>query len=529
MVGDAGRRGEEDIPGDVAGPGVAALQRNASAAAALLGGDEEELRPRFGSFTVDVHAPRAGGAGGSLMASCHVALNLLSRLANVRYSGPAEILSTLPQALRCRIAGIDGGGEGREAAMSVVFGPSEVDGAPRPLYVGSSGWSAYLSDERPCAWDAAPGNDMGGMLAGALAAGEAFKAMFPEAKSKAAGHLEYDLVTHGRAPQPVENPPIPDLVDLGRIALVGCGAIGQAMCLALRGTRLAGDMALVDGEEIDESNEQRYVLAHEGVRGAGKSDLLMKFLTLPNPLLRIVAAKAPYEDYVTHLDRRFAPETLVVCVDNVTTRVNVQGCLPRVVWNGWTDVAPGSLRYGVSRHVLDGEGACIACYYYPEGGQPSRMRMNSIMTGLPEEEIAGLLAAGAPCTEEIVRRVAAKRGIPEDRLWPNVGRPLGDLLHGPCGVFAMAGRADAGPAPAPHQPMLAGVILASQIVLSRIAAERPGAAPSLIESASDFDAMRLPRHECLIRIKRDKRCFCADPDYVDAYRRKWRNGADRAG
>ena len=468
-----------------------------------------------------------------MLASCHVALNLLSRLASVRYSGPAEIPSTLPQALRRRIAGIGGigsGGEGgREADMSVVFGPSEADGAPSPLYVGSSGWSAYLSSERPCAWAAAPGNDMGGMLAGALAAGEVFKAMFPEARSEAVEHLEYDLVTHGRAPQPVADPAIPDLVDLGRIALVGCGAIGQAMCLALRGTRLAGDMVLVDGETLDESNEQRYVLAHEGVRGAGKSDFLTKFLTLPNPLLRAAAAGAPYEDYATHLDKGFAPETLVVCVDNVATRVNVQGCLPRVVWNGWTDVAPGSLRYGVSRHVLGGKGACIACYYYPEGGQPSQAKMNSIMTGLPEGEIEALLSSGAPCTEEIVRRVAASRGIPEDRLRPNVGRPLVDLLHGPCGVFATAGRAAAGPAPAPHQPMLAGVMLASQIVLSRIAAERPGAAPSLIESASDFDAMRLPGRLCLFPLQRDKRCFCGDPDYVDAYRRKWCDGASGAG
>ena len=522
LARDAGRRGEADIPGDVAGPN-AALQRNASAAALLLGVDGADLRSRFSSFKVDVHVHDAGKTDSAMMASCHVALNLLSRLASVRYSGPREMLLTLPQALRRRISGT--GGSGRDAAMSVVFGRSRVDGAPRPLYVGSSGWSAYLSAERPCPWDAAPGNDMGGMLAGALAAGEAFKAMFPEAGSEAAGHLEYDLVTHGRARQPVVDPAIPDLVDLGRIALVGCGAIGQAMCLALRGIRLAGDMVLVDGEAVDESNEQRYVLAHEGVRGAGKSGLLMSFLALPNPLLRIVAVKATYEDYMAQLGGCPAPETLVVCVDNVATRVNVQGCLPRVVWNGWTDVAPGSLRYGVSRHALGGEDACIACYYYPEGGQPSQMNLNSIMTGLPEAEIEALLSGGAACTEEIVRKISSRRGIPADRLMPNVGRPLGDLLHGPCGVFALAGRGAAEPAPAPHQPMLAGILLASQIVLSSVAAARPDIAPSLIESASDFDAMRLPRHGCLFRLKRDERCFCGDPDYVDAYRRKWRDGA----
>ena len=450
-----------------------------------------------------------------------MALNLLARLARVSYSGPAEILGTLSTSLRGRVAAAGGGAVDEAASMSVIFGPSRIGAAPRPLYVGSSGWSAYLSTREPCPWYPGEPNAMGGMLAGALAVGEVFKAMFPEAKPEAASHLEYDLVTHGRAPQPVTGPPVPDLVDLGHTALVGCGAIGQAVCFALRAVKLAGEIVLVDGEKIDESNEQRYVLAHEGVRGAGKAHLLAQYLAQVNPLLKTTAAEAPYELYATELNRYFEPETVVVCVDNVATRVNVQGMLPRVVWNGWTDVAGGSLRYGVSRHVLGGGGACIACYYYPDGGQPTQMGMNSIMTGLPEDEIEGLLSGGASCTEEIVRRVASSRGIPLERLMPNVGRPFGELLHGRCGVFAIGGRGAAGPAPAPHQPMLAGIVLASQIVLSGLARDHPGIGPDLIESASDFDAMRLPGPACLFPIGRDERCFCGDADYVGAYRRKW--------
>ena len=460
----------------------------------------------------------------NLLPGCHVALNLLARMARVRYSGPEEMVGTLPPQLGSRIAPVGSGGATEEASMSVVFGTSRVDGAPRPLYVGSSGWSAYLSTRGPCTWSPRVHNGMGGALAGALAAGEVFKAMFPEAGPKPAVHLEYDLVTHGRAPQPVTSPGIPNVVDLDRVALVGCGAIGQAVCLALRGVRLAGEVVLVDDEMLDESNEQRYVLAHELTRGGEKASYLAKHLAFANPLLKITVGKASYEAYMTELGRCFEPETVVVCVDNVETRVNVQGILPRVVWNGWTDVARGSLRYGVSRHVLGGGGACVACYYYPEGGQPSRARMDSVMTGLPEGEIEGLLSRNATCTKEIVRRVASSRGIPEAMLMPNVGLPFGELLHGRCGVFALGGGRGAGPAPAPHQPMLAGILLASQLVLSHVAREQPGSEQYLIESASDFDAMRLPGPDCLFRLRRDERCFCGDADYTEAYQRKWGGG-----
>lgn len=513
------------------GPG-AALQKNVSAAAALLGGgnyDGGDLCSRFDEFTVDVHAPRLAEADRNLLPGCHLVLNLLARMARVRYSGPEEMLQTLPPQLGRRIAPVGGdGGAAGEAAMSIVFGMSEVGDAPRPLYVGSSGWSSYLSTKGPCMWSPRVHNGMGGALAGALAVGEVFKAMFPEAGPEPAAHLEYDLVTHGRAPQPVTSPDIPDVVDLDRVALVGCGAIGQALCLALRGVRLAGELVLVDDETLDESNEQRYVLAHEGTRGGGKASYMASHLAFANPLLKITVAESSYEAYVTEFGRCFEPETVVVCVDNVATRVNVQGILPRVVWNGWTDVARGSLRYGVSRHALGGGGACVACYYYPEGGQPSRARMNSVMTGLPEGEVEGLLSRNATCTEEIVRRVSSNRGIPPAMLMPNVGLPFAELLHGGCGVFALGGARGAGPAPAPHQPALAGILLASQLVLSSVARSQPDSGPRLIESASDFDAMRLPGPECLFQLQRDGRCFCGDADYVAAYRRKWGgNGTGR--
>ena len=66
--------------------------------------------------------------------------------------------------------------------------------------------------------------------------------------------------------------------------------------------------------------------------------------------------------------------------------------------------------------------------------------------------------------------------------------------------------------------MLAGILLASQLILSRH--ELPAEA-KLIESISDFDALKIPNSSCLFLSKKNPKCFCNDPIYKNAYKEKW--------
>ena len=465
---------------------------------------------RLDSFAIDVRL--ADDPPSNAADACLVALNLLPRfLKYVKYEGSEKVPASMNPMHTERI----GYGSNRNTSMVLVFGKEIVPTDAETLYVDSSGWSSYLSTTRPCDWNPSVRNRLGALYAGSLAVGEVFKAALPEAAPKKIRHLEYDLVTHGRARQPVTRPAMPPILDLDDFMIVGCGAVGQAMCFALRDTLpLAGNVMLVDHDALDESNEQRYPLAFGDARGINKAHYLGVFLEHGNPLLTAGIVTHKYEIHMAV--NSCAGTNVVTCVDNVWTRINVQGSIPRIIWNGWTDVSPNKLRYGISRHMLGNDNACIACYYYPDGPAPSELEMNSIRTGLPQEEIKHLLDTGATCTPELARRVSGNTGIPLQILEGAVGKPFHALLHGNCGVFNQRVHGVGAATPAPHQPMLVGVVLAAQLILAQ---SDPAAVP--IESLSEFDALQIPNHSCVFRSKKHPRCFCNEPEYQEAYHAKW--------
>ena len=490
----------------------AAAQKTDSLIGALLDGPAAgSVRRRLDSFKVDVRLAEDPPTHNAPLA-CNVALNLLPRLLkHVRYEGPESALGGLPHS---HLQLLNFGGDW-DASATLVFGREKFSGTRNALYAGSSGWSCYLSAGGPCPWVPAVPNALGAMHAGALAVGEVFKMLAREARPETAARLEYDLVTHGRARQPVTDPPVPEMVDLGDLTVVGCGAIGQALCYALSAaTGLAGRVTLLDPDNFDESNEQRYMTMFEGERGMPKVMRAGEILSARNPPLRVNGTDLTYEAYMETADARVSE--VAVCVDNVKTRLNAQAALPRTLWNGWTDVEPGSLRYGVSRHSLAGSSACLACYYRPGGGPPSGEDMEASKTGLSKDRIREIRARGEPCSRGLLAEVARGAGMPLRRLLPFEGRPFGDLLHGDCGVFSMRPGEPEAPTPAPHQPALAGILLASQLILERLA---PKAAA--LRSLSDFDALRVPGPLCLVESKRHPDCFCNDPAYRRAYERKW--------
>ena len=518
---DKAQGGERGITNSVEAAGAAA-QRNEEMLRALGIGGAGAALPALG---VDVHAPERCEDGGDASTACCTALNLLARfLPRVRYSGDPSVPLGLPASVRALVK--DEGPLGpRAAPVSLVFGTGPAPrAAADTVYVGSAGWSSYVSRKAPCEWvDQGPAG-MGAVTAGALAAGEAFKRALPEADTTPVDHLVYDLVTHGAAQRPVLLPDPRPRVDVARMAVVGCGAIGQAACMSLLALRLAGTVVLIDPDEMDASNEQRCVWASKETRGRPKAEHCAGMLKRANPGLEVQHFQDTYER-VAEAHRVGAPlDAIAVCVDNVETRVNVQGALPRAVWNGWTDTRAGSLGYGVSRHAYDGGHACVSCYYKRSSGTPpSADEVAAARTGIPAEEIGRMRRTGAACTMDHIWTVSRRTGLPVAYLQDNLGSPVSQLLHGACGVFRLAPLAGAhaaprAPTPAPHQSLLAGVHLAAQVVLSRMQLP-PGARP--VESAAEFDALHLPGPSCLYRAPREAGCACSDPVYLAAYEAKW--------
>ena len=333
------------------------VQKNISAVSALIGkADELDVRKRLDSYKADVILQDSAKNNENFQIACITALNLLPRLLrNVSYSGAPSILRSFPPS---HVSKISLGNDDCDPSATLIFG-SEPMPVKNPLYVGSEGWSCYLSKENPSPWEMVNYNALSSMYAGSLVVGEVFKDLLPEIPSKKINTLEYDLITHGSAQQPVLQPKIPEIIHIDDLLLVGCGAIGQAFCYGLRLTsKISGRMTFVDNDNLEKSNEQRYLAAFEEYRGKNKAVILAELLKRGNPALFTTAIPMTYEDYANSASCSTAREEVVSVVDNVWTRLNVQAGMPKTLWNGWTDVDTGTLRYGIGRHSIVGEYEC---------------------------------------------------------------------------------------------------------------------------------------------------------------------------
>ncbi len=492
------------------------VQKNLSAMSTIIGQNNDLVfRKRLDSYKVRVILQDSVKNNENLRNACSASLNLLPRLLrNVSYSGTLDIMKSFPQSHVSKIII----GDGDDPSTTLIFGREPMS-VKNPLYVSSAGWSCYLSRETPCPWTAKEYNSLSSMFAGSLAVGEIFKDLVPEIPSKKISTLEYDLITHGTTQQPLLQPKIPEIIHLDDLLLVGCGAIGQAFCYALMtASKLSGRIGLVDNDKLEKSNEQRYFCAFEESRGYLKSVFLARFLKAGNPALSTTHIPMKYEDYANGLSCSSAPEEAVSAVDNVWTRLNIQAGMPKILWNGWTDVDTGTLRYGIGKHSILGKYACLGCSYYPSGTSPSQMDLNELLTGFARKEIKQKLRQNAICTPQDIQSVASKTGIPIEQLLPNVGKPFKDLLHGNCGVFTLRSLGHDAVAPTPHVPVLCGILLATQVILEHL--ELPSNTVK-VNSSADFDALGIPNRDCITNMQKNPECFCGDSVYQNAYKDKW--------
>lgn len=483
-----------------------------------------DMRRLTDSFRVDVVLQESARDPNSAMA-CFIALNLLPRfLRCVRYKGDNTMLTNFPPSHTAKI-NLAVHDADWKPHITLVFGTEPIVLSSHVIYIGSAGWSVYLSAKEPCKWDSAANvNRIAAMYAGALAVGEVFKMLMSglNVKSEMIDTLEYDLVTHGLATEhPVVEPKLPDILNFNGLTIVGCGAIGQALIVSLaNATYLSGHVILIDQDKLEPSNEQRYILGFEEKRGQSKVNVAQEVLKQSNNLLVVTVLPMKYEDAASAFEESpFGPE-IVTSVDNERTRMNAQASLPRILWNAWTDVSEGSLSYGVGQHILDNEFECVACSYFPKGKSPSsQLEMNAIRTGIPESELRGRIAKGDICKPEDIERIAKTHSLVKEGLQALVGMPLREVLHGECGVFSVKMPEKHETTPAPHTPVLAGTLLASQLVLSRLLL--PDKA-RLIESVAEFESFGIPNSSCLMKKKKNPSCFCNDPVYIEAYCAKWK-------
>lgn len=488
--------------------------RGALAAAQVLSGfDEGRFRARLVETPVAIRIPDATNPEGEALADLLVRLfaRLYPRLALLGPSTTVEKLGVLAKAINPAIELVN------DATVGVVIGAeAEKDAFETTVYAGSSGWDALISTRTPQPVGDSV-NPFGPGVAACVVAANVFRRVFlPTWEELADYELRFSAWALDRVEEPTDRP-------LGSAlrspaVLVGFGAIGNAALWALRRAPVSGALHVVDPQQVELGNLQRYVLTTRTDEGRDKVDLIGG---PRSNSLDIVPHHASLAEFLAN--NGYTWESFLLGLDSARDRRAAQASLPRWTANAWTQ--PGDL--GVSVHPHFGaEGACVACLYLPEDRLRNEDELVAESLGIPElqMDVRTLLYSGAPLQRGFLEAVARGVSRPMEALLPFEGSSIRELyVDGFCGGAVIPLSEVGRPSedlhvPLAHQSALAGVLLAGTLVRSTLGGDPPITTASRINLLGPIGvALAQP-----IRARRDGRCLCDDLIFRTTYERKYR-------
>ncbi|WP_435626587.1 E2 ligase fold family C protein [Candidatus Ferrigenium straubiae] len=396
--------------------------------------------------------------------------------------------------------------------------PGGMDGVNR-YFIGSDGWIAKFSRKKPMA-SCKSKNPFGAGVSACLAAANIFRRIFTDAELD--GELKFSVLDlDTRARKTLKSKKF-QKVALGDIYLVGAGAIGHGFIWALsRYLNAKGSITLVDHDDIDLLNIQRYILAERKDDGASKVNLAAGFLSAHKGL-KVRQVKGRWEDFVSSLPAKdWVFERVVLALDSPIDRVELQASLPKWIVNGWT----GDCDAGVSHHDFINH-ACLACLYMPTGQVKSEDLLIAEALELPSDQptlldIRVRLEGNTPLDRGFLESLAKRKGIQIEKLLPFEEGPLRALYtKGVCSGAVMelaTGSKDVARAevPMPFQSAMAGILQAA-ILVAHAAGEL---------KLSGFTRLNLMKpftgKNGSVTTSKSQRCFCNDEDYKHAYIKKY--------
>ncbi len=306
-------------------------------------------------------------------------------------------------------------------------------------------------------------------------------------------------------------------INIGEVAVAGIGAVGNpALWAWARHQGLSGELHLIDPEDVELSNLQRYILPTYLDVEMGKVQLAQRELQSTN--LTIKLWPCSLEDFASNYPGIEKLPSICVSVDNVDGRRTAQALLPRLLVNGWTSDSG----LGTSWHRFLGKSACLGCLYHPKGPSLSQTELAAKALGISHNKLAMLWVKETPLGRAEIQAVEAYLGLQKGKLADWVGRRVQDVYSGViCGQVGVGlkGVGRIATVPLAHQSVLAGILMAAELVKrsSTELEEICQIAPFIIWD----DVMREPPKYWATNRVKEKECFCNDEDYLNAYSSKW--------
>ena len=508
------------------------FDRNIQAAGAVLqGGASSEFARRLEQNVVGIAFDGLAAQGPEGIALLDLLIRMIGRL--------------YP---RIKIAAIDDGAEDKKFALSelakkinpnielvgdslavshwLIVGGTRLQRTKRGasvLYLSSDNWIGRLSDTKPSP-SGSTLNPFGPGVAAALGAANLFRRVFSDQLGGAIADKDVSLSAYDLLPTTQAQNPKLQRVHLGDVVLVGSGAIGSGFLWALRRLDARGRLAVVDMDQLDSTNLQRYVLALPADVGKSKAELAVRFMASSS--VDVSAFNVTWEEYMSSRTSWDLP-VVAVAADNAKVRIQVQSSLPDWTFNAWTQAGEA----GVSRHRFADGNACLACLYMPKGHAPNQDQIVVAALRLPKDEITlrnvrQRLETGQPTERAFLEQIATANHLDVDCLIPFEGRPLCDFyVEAICGgkilEFSSSDLAQNVEVPMAFQSALAGILMAADVASK--------GARRKIQTITQIDLMR-PMGSVLTSPRRPDgsgRCICSDPDFVGRYRAKYPRSSAR--
>jgi hypothetical protein len=530
-----------------------------SAASLLRRFDDAEFRRKLATSVVGIAYDDAATNTSEGQRTLDLLVDLLARLypliaiEGLEASSPENSLVFARLSARARainpeitlLPGLD-----QVTALAVV-GATPVDGLvatcnPFVVYIGSSGWIARASTRKPVR-SSPTNNPFGAGAAACIAAAAIFRSIFAdeleqrgvlEQGALSAEDTQADLslslldFSAGSATRVDYRQPT-GAIDIGETFLVGVGAIGNAAVWALARTPgLTGTLNLIDGEVVELSNLQRYVLATEASLGQCKVDIAASAMhsdleSVSEQLLAVRAHAKQWDAYLANRDD-YLLEHVLLALDSAEDRIAVQSSLPQWIANAWTQ--PENL--GVSRHASFRDEACVACLYLPTQVRKSRDALYAEALGIQSQEeimeVRRLLHSGAPVGVQFLKGITERLGVPLEPLAGYASRSLehfysealcGGIVLNLGGKIGVERRTEV---PMAFQSALAGIVLAAELV-----AHASGIRREPLPCRSEIDLLRPlgTRLNSPAAKHPSGRCICQDKTYLGVYASKYQENS----
>ncbi|PLX96369.1 MAG: hypothetical protein C0621_01900 [Desulfuromonas sp.] len=439
-------------------------------------------------------------------------INIVSRLyPRLALSGQSEFTAEMASVALGINPDIELVSAPQTPSVKIAIGTGTAQPA-ETLCPGSSGWVASLVQDGTLPLSGPP-NPYAASFAAGLAAAETFRRIFSERLEDhhPIGNVRVSLLDFS------ENSGVEEVLgpmDIGDVAFCGLGAVGNAAIWVLsRHEGLTGRATLIDHETIELSNLQRYVLALDADENVSKPELAMRAFATGS--LSVEPQPLTLCDYSSRLGDRPIQPTVCVSVDNFHDRRVAQALLPRLVVNGYT----GKTDLGASWHYFDNDKACLACLYFREQ-EPSELNRMVSALGLDDIVVVQMIPDGKVLVSDHLRIIEKHRGLEENALAAWEGKHIQDVYSSvTCGNLGIAVNGqETEVVPLAHQSVLAGVLMASELVkrttslAERSQAENLANWPNILKST--------PKRWCY-SIPPTKNCICSDDDYLNVYKEKW--------